>query len=98
MLTALPAVWLADLVAPIPSGEGGGKLNDPRISPNKHLGWLGGAILTGMLSGLLLVLLLRTISLPADTPLAAGCADGLILSILTPIGDLLISLFNAALM
>ncbi len=95
VLTALPAVWLADSGAYSIGRRWGKAKMTPRISPNKTWAGLAGAILTGMLSGLLLVLLLRTISfLPADTPLWQGALMGLILSILTPIGDLLISLFK----
>ena len=48
-----------------------------------------------MISGVLLILLWRLVTfLPADTPLWQGAVMGLVMAILTPPGDLLISLFK----
>ena len=95
VLTALPSVWLADSGAYSIGRRWGKAKMSPKISPNKT--WLGfaAAVLTGTISGLLLVLLLRWIKfLPPDTPMWQGAIMGLTLSILTPIGDLWVSLFK----
>ena len=95
VLIALPAVWLADSGAYSIGRRWGKAKMCPKISPNKT--WLGfaAAVLTGTISGLLLVLLLRWINfLPTDTPIWQGAVMGFILSILTPIGDLWVSLFK----
>ena len=94
-LTALPATWLADSGAYFIGRWLGKRKMAPRLSPGKTwAGFLGG-ILFGILSGVLLVLLWRAVNLlPATTPLWQGALMGWILSILTPMGDLLISLFK----
>ena len=95
LLTALPAVWLADSGAYF-IGKGFGKRKmTPRLSPGKT--WVGliGGVITGTIFGALLVLLWRWVAfLPVETPLWQGAAMGGVLSILTPVGDLLISLFK----
>ena len=95
VLTALPAVWLADSGAYyIGTWLGKAKLC-PRISPKKSWAGLGGAVLFGGGSGPLLVLLWRSVGwLPAGTPLWQGAVIGLAVALLTPVGDLLISLFK----
>lgn len=95
LLTALPAVWLADSGAYF-VGKGLGKARmTPRLSPGKTWAGLIGAVITGAISGLLLVLLWRTVGwLPGQTPLWKGALLGLLLAVLTPVGDLLISLFK----
>ncbi len=95
MLTALPVTWLADSGAYFIGKWLGKRKMTPRLSPNKT--WAGyiGAVLTGTASGLLLVLLWRAVGfLPAETPLWQGLVMGFVLSALTPVGDLLISLFK----
>jgi phosphatidate cytidylyltransferase len=95
MLTALPATWLADSGAYFIGKWLGKRQMTPRLSPHKT--WAGyiGAMLTGTASGLLLVLLWRAVGfLPAETPLWQGLVMGFALSALTPVGDLLISLFK----
>ncbi len=95
MLTALPATWLADSGAYFIGKWLGKRQMTPRLSPNKT--WAGyiGAVLTGTASGLLLVLLWRAVGfLPAMTPLWQGLVMGFVLSVLTPVGDLLISLLK----
>ena len=95
MLTALPVVWLADCGAYFIGRWLGKKKLAPRLSPGKTWAGLAGGVLTGTLSGVLLILLWRSIDwLPLQTPLWQGAVMGLLLSILTPIGDLLISLFK----
>lgn len=95
LLTALPAVWLADSGAYF-IGKGLGKRKmTPRLSPGKTWAGLIGGIITGTVFGALLALLWRSVTLlPAATPLWQGAVMGCVLAVLTPIGDLLISLFK----
>jgi len=94
-LTALPATWLADSGAYFIGRWLGKRKMAPRLSPGKTwAGFLGG-ILFSTVSGVLLVLLWRAANLlPAATPLWQGALMGLILAMLTPMGDLLVSLFK----
>lgn len=95
ILTALPATWLADMGAYFIGRWLGKRKMAPRLSPGKTLAGLAGAAVSGTLSGLLLVLLWRAVGfLPAGTPLWQGAIMGLVLALLTPLGDLLISLFK----
>lgn len=97
MLTALPATWLADSGAYFIGRWLGKRKLAPHLSPGKTWAGIYGAVMTGTLSGLLLILLWRSIGwLPAGTPLWQGALMGFVLSILTPVGDLLISLFKRA--
>ena len=94
-LTALPATWLADSGAYFIGRWLGKKKMAPKLSPKKTWAGYGGGILAGTLSGILLVLLWRAIGwLPSQTPLWQGALMGAVLALLTPIGDLLISLFK----
>jgi len=94
-LTALPATWLADCGAYYIGRWLGKRKLSPRLSPGKTWAGIAGALLWGTVSGLLLVLLWRTVGfLPAGTPLWQGAVMGLALAILTPIGDLFVSLFK----
>ncbi len=95
MLTALPSVWLADSGAYSIGRRFGKSKMTPRTSPGKTWAGYVGALVTGTISGLLLVWLWRSVDfLPPQTPLWQGAAMGFVLSALTPIGDLLISLFK----
>lgn len=95
MLTALPATWLADSGAYFVGRWLGKRQLAPKLSPNKTWAGIGGAILAGTLSGMLLVLLWRAVGwLPPQTPVWQGAVLGFALSVLTPIGDLFISLFK----
>lgn len=95
MLTALPAVWLADSGAYYFGGWWGKVKMCPRLSPKKS--WIGlmGAAVFGVISGPLLILLWQTVGwLPAEIPLWFGITLGLAAGLITPVGDLLISLFK----
>lgn len=94
-LTALPATWLADCGAYFFGRWFGKRKLAPKLSPGKTWAGFAGGILWGTLSGTLLVLLWRTVGwLPGQTPLWQGAVLGLVLAVLTPMGDLLISLFK----
>lgn len=95
LLTALPAVWLADSGAYFIGRWLGKAKMTPRLSPGKSWAGLAGAIITGTLSGLGLVALWRAVGwLPIGTPLWQGAVLGFTIAVLTPLGDLLISLFK----
>jgi phosphatidate cytidylyltransferase len=95
LLTALPAVWLADCGAYFIGRWLGVRKMAPRLSPGKTWAGLIGGILTGTVFGPLLVLLWRVVGfLPPATPLWQGALMGCVLAVLTPVGDLLISLFK----
>jgi phosphatidate cytidylyltransferase len=95
ILTALPATWLADSGAYFIGRWLGKSKMAPRLSPGKTWAGFVGGILAGTLSGFLLVLLWRAVGwLPQSTSLWQGALMGLVLAILTPMGDLIISLFK----
>jgi phosphatidate cytidylyltransferase len=94
-LTALPATWLADSGAYFFGRWFGRRKLAPKLSPGKTWAGFVGGLLWGTLSGILLALLWRRVGwLPAEIPLWQGAIMGFALSALTPIGDLLISLFK----
>jgi phosphatidate cytidylyltransferase len=95
LLTALLATWLADCGAYFAGRRFGKAKMTPRLSPGKTWAGLLGGILVGTVSGTLLVLLWRSINfLPIDFPLWQGSLTGFAVSVLTPVGDLFISLFK----
>jgi len=95
LLTALPATWIADSSAYFIGRWIGKQKMTPRLSPGKTWAGLLGGIIAGSLSGLLLLLLWRAVGLLAvDTPLWQGLVMGFVVSILSPAGDLFISLFK----
>ena len=95
LLTALPAVWLADSGAYFIGKWLGKRKMTPRLSPGKTWAGLMGGIFAGTIFGALLVLLWRSVAfLPGTTPIWQGALMGCVLSILTPVGDLLISMFK----
>jgi len=54
-----------------------------------------GGILSGVVSGFLLVMLWRAVGfLPVGTPLWQGAVMGLVLAVFTPLGDLMISMLK----
>ena len=95
MLTALPAAWLADMGAYFIGRRFGKHKMAPRVSPGKSWEGYAGAVSFGTLSGWLLILLWRSVGLlPDQTPLWHGLVLGAVIAVLTPIGDLFISLLK----
>ncbi len=89
VLMVLPAVWLADSGAYFIGRAFGKHKMSPRLSPKKSWeGYLGG-VLVGTLGTALLALLLSTWTGPGSdiTPLR-GAVMGLIIALVTPLGDL----------
>jgi len=89
VLMVLPAVWLADSGAYFIGRAFGKHKMSPRLSPKKSWeGYLGG-VLVGILGTALLALLLSTWTGPGSdiTPLR-GAVMGLIIALVTPLGDL----------
>jgi len=92
LLLALPITWLADMGGYTFGKPWGRHKMSPRLSPNKSWeGYLGG-ILLGTLSGVLLSLLWG-IWMP-DLTWWKGLIMGFVVSVLTMLGDLLISLIK----
>jgi len=86
-LLALPSVWLADAGAYLVGSKWGKHLLCPRLSPKKTWeGYLAGLV-TGTLGGILFGALWGISAGPVMTPWR-GALLGLILSLLTPLGDL----------
>ena len=92
VLTAIPAVGLADAGAYFVGGRFGRHLMAPRTSPGKTWeGYIGG-IVVGSLSGLILAALWH-LREPAILPLH-GLIIGLVVTVVAPLGDLGESLFK----
>ena len=95
ILTALPTTWLVDSGAYYLGSWIGKSKMVPRLSPNKTWAGFAGGMAAGVISGVLLIMLWRLVGfLPTATPLWQGAVMGLVMGILSPIGDLLISLFK----
>lgn len=92
LLTALPITWLVDLGAYSIGKPFGKHKMLPRLSPKKSWEGFAGGILFGVVSGGLLSLLWRPFM--ADIPAWQGMLLGLIMAVITPVGDLFISMFK----
>lgn len=92
LLTALPIVWLVDLGAYTFGVTMGKHKMVPRLSPKKSWEGFAGGILFGAGFGALLSLLWRR-WLP-DFSAWQGALMGFVLAILTPVGDLFISMLK----
>ncbi|MEA3351487.1 MAG: phosphatidate cytidylyltransferase, partial [Chloroflexota bacterium] len=89
-LVALPSVWIADSGAYFIGRQFGRHRLCPRLSPKKTWeGYIGG-IISGVLGGALLAALVPNVDI---TPMR-GVVLGLILSVITPLGDLGESMFK----
>jgi phosphatidate cytidylyltransferase len=88
-LVALPAVWLADSGAYLLGSRFGRHKLSPRLSPKKTWeGYIGG-VAAGVLGGMLMAAVWR-IGAGPDSAITVwrGAILGLVLAILTPLGDL----------
>lgn len=85
-LTILPTVWLADTGAMFIGMRFGKHLLSPRLSPGKTWEGFIGGVLSAVLGGILLAALWGTRA--PEITLWKGALAGLILSTLTPLGDL----------
>ncbi len=95
LLTVLPIIWLADAGAYFIGRWLGKHKLAPKVSPGKTWEGIIGGILTGTLSGFLLIMLWRAVGfLPDQTPLWQGLVLGAAIATLAPIGDLLVSLLK----
>jgi phosphatidate cytidylyltransferase len=92
MLTALPAIWIADAWAYLVGKRFGRHRLSPRLSPKKTWeGYLGGIVLGTLCTvGLAAI---WNLACPAITPLK-GLIIGLVINTLAPLGDLGESLFK----
>jgi phosphatidate cytidylyltransferase len=85
-LLVLPVVWVCDAGAYFIGSHFGKHKLSPRVSPNKSWEGYFGGVVTGVLAGLLFASLWH-LRAPDITPLR-GLILGLILSAITPLGDL----------
>ncbi|MCI0521762.1 MAG: phosphatidate cytidylyltransferase [Chloroflexi bacterium] len=89
LLTALPAVWLADSGAYFIGSRFGRRSFSPRLSPKKTWEGYFGGVLFGALGGGLLALLWRVgAGSASQLTFASGALLGLALAVITPLGDL----------
>jgi phosphatidate cytidylyltransferase len=87
ILLVLPSVWLADSGAYFVGRAMGKRKFSPRLSPKKTWeGYIGGVII-GALGSILLAFIITMIKPGVMTPLQGGMM-GLILALVTPLGDL----------
>ncbi|HAE86387.1 MAG TPA: hypothetical protein DCG78_07810 [Anaerolineaceae bacterium] len=94
VMVTLALVWMADLGGYIFGAKWGRHKMSLRLSPRKTWeGYLGGVIF-GVGSGLILSLALRLV-LP-ELALWEGAVMGLVLALVTPLGDLFISMLKRA--
>ena len=87
VLLVLPAVWLADSGAYFIGKATGKHQFSPRLSPKKTWEGYFGGVLVGTLGSALLAFICSLIQPGVMTPLQGGIM-GLILSLVTPLGDL----------
>jgi len=87
ILLVLPAVWLADSGAYFIGRAIGKRKFSPRLSPKKTWEGYFGGVIFGTLGGVLLAYVLNLIEPGVMTPLHGGIM-GLILALVTPLGDL----------
>ncbi len=95
VLIVLPCVWTADGFAYVVGHAIGKRPLCPRLSPSKTWEGYFGGVLGGALAGYLLPLLWRTgFSDTKPVTMIGGLIVGIILGVLTPLGDLNISMIK----
>ncbi|MFN2153501.1 MAG: phosphatidate cytidylyltransferase [Anaerolineales bacterium] len=87
ILLVLPSVWLADSGAYFVGRAIGKHKFSPRLSPKKTWEGFFGGIVFGVLGGALLAYILNLFEPGVITPLQ-GLITGLLLALITPLGDL----------
>jgi phosphatidate cytidylyltransferase len=87
ILLVLPAVWLADSGAYFIGRAIGKRKFSPRLSPKKTWEGYFGGVVFGTLGGVLLAFILSLLA-PGVMTLLHGGIMGLILALITPLGDL----------
>ena len=95
VLVVLPAVWFADSGAYLVGSRFGRHKMTPRLSPNKSWEGYFGGILFGVVGTVLLVALLQNwLGDDSAITLWSGAWIGLIMAVITPLGDLGESMFK----
>ncbi len=95
ILIVLPCVWTADGFAYVVGHAIGKRQLCPRVSPSKTWEGYFGGVLGGALAGCLLPLLWRAgFSEAKPVTMVSGLIVGIILGVLTPLGDLNISMIK----
>jgi len=87
IMFVLPCVWLADTGAYMIGAAYGKHRLAPRLSPKKSWEGLGGGVLSAMLGGVFFAYAYSTWG-PLHLPIWAGGLFGLVVGLLTPLGDL----------
>ncbi len=94
-LTALPVVWIADSAAYLIGRRWGTHKMAPKLSPGKSWEGYAAEVVGGLLSGLLLGALWGYVGGPLTTLSPwRGMVLGGVLAVLTPLGDLFISMIK----
>lgn len=94
-MVVMPAVWLADVGAYAIGAAYGRHKMTPRLSPKKSWEGYWAGVFTGALGGAFFVFALKTYgSLSGDITIWQGALLGLLLGVLTPLGDLGESMFK----
>jgi len=95
VLVVLPAVWFADSGAYLIGSRFGRHKMSPRLSPKKSWEGYFGGILFGVVGTVLLVTLLRSwLGLDSTITPLNGAWIGLLMAVITPLGDLGESMFK----
>jgi len=94
LLTALPAIWLADSGAYLVGKAWGRHKLAPTLSPNKTWEGYFGGLLVSALSTIGLVGLWRTWAGPAGPSWMDGLGIGFLVGALAPLGDLAVSMIK----
>jgi phosphatidate cytidylyltransferase len=93
-LLVMPAVWLGDVGAYAIGAAYGRHKMTPRLSPKKSWEGLWAGIFTSILTGAFFAFAYRTYGPLENITIAQGAVLGLVLGVLTPLGDLGESMFK----